>query len=149
MYAAAVGSIAQATNLINLRKTQIYTKRGNVEMPLTGHMSDFENAILLDKITLIKTNALIQVRIAMHFDANRPHSSERHMVMARLIAFHLFLLRMRAPFTGGRNEKTEHYANGCIVSKTRPVLPMEIRYAEDENRRYECMHTDDREMRCE
>lgn len=54
----------KAKNLINLRKTQIYTKRGNVEMPLTGRMSDFENAILLDKLTLIKTNALIQVRIA-------------------------------------------------------------------------------------
>lgn len=52
----------KSTNLIDLRKTQIYTKRGNVEMPLTGHMSDFDNAILLDKITLIKTNALIQVR---------------------------------------------------------------------------------------
>lgn len=55
----------KSTNLIDLRKTQIYTKRGNVEMPLTGHMSDFDNAILLDKITLIKTNALIQVRFPL------------------------------------------------------------------------------------
>lgn len=51
----------QTKNAIDLRKTQIYMKRGNVEMPLTGRMSDFENAILLDKLTLVKTNSLIQV----------------------------------------------------------------------------------------
>lgn len=62
-FIACVGRAGlKATNLIDLRKTQIYTKRGNVEMPLTGRLSDFDNAILLDKVTLIKTNALIQVR---------------------------------------------------------------------------------------
>lgn len=41
---------------------QIYTKRGNVEIPLCGRMSDFENAILLHKTNLNETNALIQVK---------------------------------------------------------------------------------------
>lgn len=50
----------KAKHLIN-RNIQIYTKRGNVEIPLSGRMCDFENAILLHKANLNDTNAIIEV----------------------------------------------------------------------------------------
>lgn len=57
-------------HLIN-REVQIYTKRGNVEIPLTGRISDFENAILLHKTNLNETNAIIQVNSQILY--SKPH----------------------------------------------------------------------------
>lgn len=52
--------MCKAKHSIN-RNLQIYTKRKNVEIPLSGRISDFENAILLHKRNLIETNTLIEV----------------------------------------------------------------------------------------
>lgn len=57
-----VYSIPKAKHSIN-RTIQIYTKRNNVEIPLSGRISDFENAVLLHKRNLIETNTLIEVFI--------------------------------------------------------------------------------------
>lgn len=43
------------------RKAQVYTKRGNIEITLSGRMSDFDDAILLHKTKLSNTNELIEV----------------------------------------------------------------------------------------
>lgn len=58
--------MVKAKHLIE-RKPQIYTKLGNIEIILSGRMSDFDDAILLHKTKLLNTKELIEV-CTMHHD---------------------------------------------------------------------------------
>lgn len=107
--------VIKAKHLIN-RNIQIYTKRGNVEIPLNGRMSDFENAILLHKVNLNETNALIQVRV--NYTTN-------------FIRF--FQFNKHVEFTGGWKEKIESDAKCGGLPTPCPMSRMETQRAKNED----------------
>lgn len=48
---------------IHNRSVQINMKRGIVEIPLTGHLTDFDNAILLHSSDVHDINQIIKVLV--------------------------------------------------------------------------------------
>lgn len=85
-------------------------KRGNVRIPLTGEVSDFEGTMLLDKTELEQTNTVKQVKciifmiiylhiLQLHHYAQYSHNNKKNF-------FSFFL---NAPCT--------HYSNNILLDK--------------------------------